>query len=181
MSQTRVIGGVSETLRVLLADRLEGVGPDSPVVVRLDAPSHALLRGAARLHLWLYDIRESAVARVGRSTRPPGRTNDLDLELHYLLVAYPAVATESLPDERGAQDLLGRAMSVFHDLPVLGHQLLRQRELPVGTPVIDRALEGAVEQLRITCADLELDARTRLWRALQEPVRPSVSYVVNLS
>lgn len=181
MSQTRVIGGVGETLRALLADRIEGVGPDAPVVVRLDAPSHALLRGAARLHLWLYDVRESAAARMGRTAHPPARTNTLDLELHYLLVAYPTVATESLPDERAAHDLLGRAMAVFHDVPVLGRQLLRQREQPVGAPVMDPALEGRVEQLRITCSDLELDVRARLWIALQEPIRPSVSYVVNLS
>src|SRR5215213_3143624 len=118
MSSFRSIGGVSASLRNLLRDRMEDLGDVSI------APPDVTVTGmtAKRLNLYLYQVTENGYMKnqeiqghghSGTYGHPP-----LSLDLHYLLTAYGGDETVGDSDLK-AQEILGDAMRVLHDLPLV--------------------------------------------------------------
>jgi hypothetical protein len=113
-------------------------------------------------------VRNSSGDRV---TNPP-----LALNLHYLLSAY------------GSQDyfpeiLLGHAMQVFHEYPVLPRAFIEQALIPAtGLPkeLLGSSLSTQVEQLNITPEAMDPESLSRFWSALQAHYRPTVMYQVGV-
>src|SRR5215210_7415278 len=122
MSDFRAIGGVSASLRNLLRDRME-----DPVDVTIAPPDVTVSSVTAkRLNLYLYQVTENGYLK---NQEIPGRDHagayghpPLSLNLHYLLTARSGTETSSDSDLE-AQQILGDAMRVLHDLPVVTDQL----------------------------------------------------------
>jgi hypothetical protein len=160
-----VIDEVSQSLVAVLQGALAGQGA-AVETDDLQSPSQAALR----LTLFLFEAGEDPSARNRPRTRMPDGADvriskpPMALLLRYLLT--PWGGTES-----ARHALIGRAMQVLYDQPILsGPQL-------VGS----LATEG--QAIKITLAPLSLEERTRVWYAVQRPYRLSVSYevrVVNL-
>ncbi len=108
----------------------------------------------------------------------------LALDLHYLLTAYGL-------HDLDAEILLGYAMLVMHETPVLTRDAIR-RSLAPTSPVTGSILPAAmqtlvaadladqVEQIRIVPEYLELDSMTNLWSAQQTGFRPSAGYLASV-
>jgi hypothetical protein len=141
----------------------------------------------SQLNLFLYQVTPNAGWRnadlpsrdaSGRSVRNP----PLALDLHYLLTAYGAA-------DFHAEILLGYAMQLLHETPVLTRQLIR-RSLTPSVDVSDDAdslppelaalaaadLADQVEQIKITPHYLSTEEMSRVWSALQAHYRPTAAY-----
>ena len=195
MSNALALAGVTAVLKDLLDNGLidqsitSAVG--GPVTVSTLAPDRIETgeNEAARLNLFLYQVQPNAALRNvelpsrnghgRRLTNPP-----LALDLQYLLTAYGAQDFE-------AEILLGYAMQLLHETPVLGREAIRTslaQPSPVGDGLLPPAvgalaasdLADQVEQVKVLLNPLGTDELTRLWGAFQARYRPSAAYLVSV-
>ena len=191
MSSPLAIGAVSAVLRNLLDNGLVNVGPVGPVQVTAVAPDTIDLEEAEpkpSLNLFLYRTSlNQGWANVGlpafdgnggRVTHPP-----LGLNLHYLLTAYGFADFE-------AEILLGYAMQILHEHPVLDRPAIRKAldPSPLDASILPPAFQALiaadladqVENVTITPEPLDTEELARLWSAIQSHYRPTVGYVVSV-
>jgi Pvc16 N-terminal domain len=102
----------------------------------------------------------------GEAGRPP-----LPLNLYYLLTAYSSTDPEDLT----SHSLLGQAMRIFHDHPVLGAAEI-QSATTHDVPGSD--LQDQVERVRIVPQVLPKEEISKLWTAFMTPYRLSAAYLV---
>ncbi|HJT94873.1 MAG TPA: DUF4255 domain-containing protein [Mycobacterium sp.] len=141
-----------------------------------------------QLNLFLYQVVPNAGwrnvglpsrdERGGRLTNPP-----LALDLHYLLTAYGG-------EDLHAEVLLGYAMQLLHETPVLTRQSIRTalQPSPVNGPILPPALQALsaseladqVEQIKIVATALNSEEMSKLWTALQARYRPTAAYHVSV-
>jgi hypothetical protein len=134
-----------------------------------------------RLNLFLFQAAEN----IGWKNRDlPSRDGNGDrisnpklaLNLDYLVTAYGA------SDFHG-DVLLGRAMTVFHEMPVLTRQAVHDAlaalpASPLADALAASKLADQVEQLRIIPKILNVEEISKIWTALQAQYRPTAVYQV---
>ena len=167
MSDHLAIAGVSRTLRTLLRDRMR-----SAVPVTL-APPDVTIASAndRRVNLYLFKVSENAHLKnqeipghghPGQYGRPP-----LSLNLYYLLTTH--VGSEASEDaDLQCQAMLGDAMRVLHDYPLIGENLAITRPA-VGTPgdpILDESLLNEFERIKIALEPANLEEVSKIWTAL---------------
>jgi hypothetical protein len=165
MSNALAIAAVSNTLRILI-DR----GLRDGTVVTVQPPDLARENQTGRqINLFLYQV---AINPAFRNMDSPNRVRPnetgmppLPLNLYYLLTVYSG----ENDDDSVGHTLLGRAMSLLHDHPVLGRDEIRA------------ALQGndlftQVERIRLSLQTLTLDDIFKLWSGFQTEYRLSVAY-----
>lgn len=192
MSSPLAIGAVSAVLRNLLDNGLIQSGlVGSPVRVSAVAPDTIDLEndGQRRLNLFLHQVTPNAGWRnQGLPSRSPAHgerlTNPpLALDLHYVLTAYSQADCE-------AEILLGYAMHLLHERPVLDRPAIRRALDPspldasmLPPPFKDLAasdLADQLEQIKVTPAAFSGDDMSKLWSAIQTHYRPSAAYQVSV-
>lgn len=195
MSSPLAIAGVSAVLcdllnNGLIDNNMSGeVGTDvlvtasAPDVITVDGPNAKTL-----LNLFLHQVTPNPgwrnVGLPSRDSNGARLTNQpLALDLHYLLTAYGAGYLQ-------AEILLGYAMHLLHETPILSRAAIR-------TALARGALDGSilppafrdarasdlaeqVEQIKITPASLSSEEMSRLWSALQARYRPTAAYQVSV-
>ncbi len=196
MSTALAIAGVTAVLR----DRLnEGVVnhdvsavTGSTVNVTTLSPDRVIpAEGteSTQLNIFLYQVTpnnglsNNALPSRDSSGRHRLTNAPLALDLHYLISAY---GSEPLHREI----LLGYAMQLMHEYPVLTREMIRTALNPspnVGTdlPPTLRALAECgladqVESLKITPQFLNTEEMSKLWTATQSHYRPSAAYQVSV-
>jgi len=179
MSDYKALAGVSRTLRTLLLDRIE-----APLPVTIAPPDSTESTGK-RVNLYLYQVSENPFLR---NQEPPGQGHagayglpSLSLDLHYLLTAYGPDSGDTA--DLQAQEVLGDAMQVLHDLNLItaGLRVTRPTAGMVGDPILDPGLADQFEKIKITLQPLTLDDFSKLWTALPETnFRRSVAYLVSV-
>ncbi len=192
MSNALAIAAVTAVLRDLLQDGLidhDITGTLGDVTVSVLAPAQALAAftpGSGQLNLFLYQVTFNPGWRnhglPSRSQRgdlisdPP-----LALDLHYLLTAYT-------DQDYLAELLLGYAMQLLHETPVLVRDAIRAALAPP-SPVSGISLPGSaraslvaadladqIEHIKIIPEPLSLEQVSQIWSSMQSPYRPSVAY-----
>src|SRR2546428_132685 len=173
VSNAAAIAAVTSTLYNLLD---KGIRSDTTIgtcTVTTDPPDSA--RGARtdnQINLFLYQLAFSAAWRNIDMPRQvhPGETGQppLGLNLYYLLTAYGA-QTELYMGHR----ILGQAMSILHDHPLLG-----SKEIQDNAIFSDLYLQ--VERVRITPQPLSIEDITKLWTSFQTNYRLSAAYEVSV-
>ena len=165
MSASTAIGMVSASLRNLLVGEMR-LSPAVDVTVL--APDETA--GARRINLFLYKITENSFLKNQDWTVRPGapaRLVDapLSLDLFYLLTPY--AQNDPVTGNASAHQILGEAMRVFFENPVVppGH--------------LEPGLTGAREQLQIASYALDPEELSRLWSTFSRPFRLSVLYQVS--
>ena len=172
MSNTLAISAVTATLRNLLDSGLEDGGKRVTTL----PPDKAQAYGQADgwINLLLYHTQYNAAWRnqdmprqvnPGETGRPP-----LALDLYYLVTAYEK---EDGDPNVTAHQLLGRAMSVLHDHPVLGTE-------EINAALADNDLGNQIERLRIAPQPMSLDEVSKLWMIFQSSYRISAAYQVSV-
>ncbi|MFQ3665021.1 MAG: DUF4255 domain-containing protein [Sphingomonadaceae bacterium] len=176
------LAAVSRSLRRLLVDRMDTLA--SITLLPPDvAPASAT---GPRVNLYCYEVLESTALR---NDPMPGRDHPatygmppLSLMLRYLMTTH--AATENQADsDLNAQALLGDAMLVLHDFGgrLDRLQLVTSRIGAIGEAVLDPALAGTFERVKVTRHMEGMEAVTRLWSALpQANFRRSVLYEASL-
>ena len=196
MSNALAIAGVTAVLKDLLdggmIDHNLTSTMGSGVIVSAVAPDSIDLENDStrRLNLFLHQVTPNAAWRnVGyparnaageRISNPP-----LALDLHYLLTAYGTLDLE-------AEVLLGFAMQVLHETPVLARAAIRKALNPPSPPVtgsllpnVFQALQASeladqIEQIKITPSVMNTEELSKLWTAFQAHYRPTAPYQVTV-
>jgi hypothetical protein len=176
MSNPLGIAAVTATLRNLLskgilasADKeladavvtmqpIDRARPDTTTVNQLNVFLYHILPNAA-----LRNMDISGRVRNGETGMPP-----LALNLYYLITAYGRDNDALAPF---SHRLLGRAMSVLADHPLLGPD-----EIRVALP--DNDLWSQIERIRITQQPLPQEELSKLWTGFQTGFRLSMAYEV---
>ncbi len=196
MSSALAIAGVTAVLRDLLNDGLvnhnvSGVIGSTVTVSALPPDRVVPSDGTetSQLNLFLHNVtpntgwrNEGLPAHDGsgrqRLSNPP-----LALDLHYLLSAYSGA------DLHG-EILLGYAMQLLHENPVLGRQTIRTALNPspdVGVTLppalralADSGLADQIEHIRVTPEFLNSEEMSKLWTAAQSSYRATAAYQVTV-
>jgi len=191
MSDFRAIGGVSTTLQTLLSDRMElPFGTAVPVTIGtppFTAKDNDPHTEDARVNLFLYRVTENGYLQnqeiPGRGASGGYGHPPLSLNLHYLVTAYGTtevrVGLTSLFDDSTAQFVLGSAMRVLHDVPIITDNVMTLRP-PSGNIVLHPSLRDEFEHVRISLEPLTLEDVSKIWTALTLRYRLSAAYVVNV-
>jgi hypothetical protein len=195
MSGPLAFASVTAVLKDLLNDGLVNSDLSSIVgTVKVSAlPPDRIATGAeepSQLNVFLYqvmanpgwrnaDLPSRSAGGDQRLTNPP-----LAVDLHYLLTAYGA-------QDLDAEVLLGYAMQLMHETPVLTRAAIR-KTFSVSSPVSDKLMPAAVtdrnpadiadqlELCRITPRYLTTDELSKLWSAMQARYRPTMAYTVSV-
>jgi hypothetical protein len=195
MSSPLAIASVTAVLRDLLNNGLIDhniVGAlGSNVTVSAVPPDTIPLGGTSsrtQLNLFLHQVTPNLAwrnanlpsrdSRGGRISNAP-----LALDLHYLLTAYGA-------EELHSEILLGYAMYLMHERPVLDRKAIRTAVsggtvdssiLPVAYQALSAAdLADQVEQIKITPVSMSTEEMSKLWSAMQAHYRPSAAYSISV-
>lgn len=166
MSTPDALATVTATLRHLLGGAAGMVTTKPPSVARIG-------ESGAQLNIFLYGTHHNPAfsnfpvpgeARSGENAHPP-----LPLMLNYLITAYGAN-----DDDISGQQIMGRAMSILHDHPLLG-------TTDIEGIVPDSGLQQQIERVRITPYTLSLDDMSKLWTSLHSAeYRLSTGYQVSV-
>jgi hypothetical protein len=192
VSSPLAIGAVTAVLRNLLDNGFIDVGaPLSPVKVTAIAPDLIKLDDPdlpPSLNLFLYRTsRNLGWAEVGLPTYDGNGTRlanpPLAVNLHYLLTAYGVADFQ-------AEILLGYAMHLLHERPVLDRAAIRRAldPSPLGPTILPPAFQALtasdladqLDAVTITDESLDTEEMSRLWAAIATHYRPTVSYVVSV-
>lgn len=195
MSSPLAIAAVTATLKDLLNDGLlnhdlSNVGSFSVTAL----PPDRIATGQNepnQLNLFLYQVTPNPGWRnVGLPTRDATGVRlsaaPLALDLHYLLTAYGA-------QDLNAEILLGYAMQLLHETPVLTRAQLRT--VLGGTSPVDGAfphlpspfgalsaidLADQAELIKITPVFLSTEDLSKIWTAMQARYRPTMAYMASV-
>lgn len=174
MSTPLAIAAATATLRTLLLHGIQrGDSTLSDLQVTAQPPDRARegIR-AAQLNLFLY---QTSIDGAWRNQDLPSRTRPgetgappLPLNLRYVLTAYGRADDDN---DAVSHRVLGGALSVLHDHPLLGRDEIKDA-LP------DAELHLQLERLRVTPHDLPVEEISKLWTAFQSPYRLSAAIQV---
>ncbi len=190
MSDYSAINGVSQTLRKLLQDRMEftpnalAITISTPFIEANQAPGGGSPTPEGdRINLFLYQVSENPFLKNQDmpSNRGSRGTLPLSLNLHYLITAYGSTLQNGTHiDESKAQQLLGSVMRVLNDYPIITESLLTTRLSPVGQTILDPALRGQYETIKLCLDPVSVEDLTKIWTALTVPYRLSVAYSISV-
>jgi hypothetical protein len=192
MSNSLAIAAVTSTLRKLLDDGVrlldDGVTQDpefSDLFVKTLPPFKVRSTGSDTednsgnlINIFLY---QTAINAAFRNTDMPGQVRSgetgkppLALNLYYLITAYGKDDDEVL-----SHRLLGRAMRILYDYPLLiKSDLLSEGEIKA--LFSDSGLDSQLEYIRITLQPMSLDEMSKLWMIFQTQYRASAAYLVEV-
>jgi Pvc16 N-terminal domain len=194
MSSPLAIGAVSAVLRNLLDDGMieAGAAIGSTVNVSAVAPDTIDLQNTEeppRLNLFLHQVTPNS---GWRNLGLPSRGADsgerltnapLALDLHYILTAYARADFQ-------AEILLGYAMHLLHERPVLDRAAVRRalNPSPLDVSMLPPAFQALaasdladqMELLKVTPASMSADEMSKLWAAILTHYRPSAAYTVSV-
>ncbi|HEU4452504.1 MAG TPA: DUF4255 domain-containing protein [Longimicrobium sp.] len=192
MSTATALAAVTAVLRDLLLNGIIDAdnGDVGPVTVSAIPPDRVPNESDdnSRLNLFLYQVTPNQGWRnVGLPARSSAgdrvASPPLALDMHYLLSAYGTA-------DFHAELLLGYAMQVLHETPVLTRDAIREAftntlgtggsGMPAFLSTLGQSgLADQVEQIKITPVALGMDEMSKLWSATQAHFRTSACYQVS--
>jgi len=194
MSSYEALAAVSRTLDNLLKDRMNVMANSVRQTVDVtfappDSASSDVIAGEVRVNLYLYRVTENAHLKnqeiPGTGSRGAYGLPPLSLDLHYLMTASgPGDPIHAGDSDISSQIVLGEAMRVLHDFPIVTGSLSHiagSQEGEIGDPILDAELEDAFEQIKISLEPFSLDDLSKIWSVFPEtPFRRCVGYHVSV-
>jgi hypothetical protein len=194
MSSALAIAAVTAAIKDLLNDGLMNHDLSSLGSFSITAqPPDRVTTGTTesnQLNLFLYQVtpnlgwRNADLPSRNSATGAKLSNPPLALDLHYLLTTYGA-------QDLNAEVLLGYAMQLMHENPVLTREELRV-VLGAPSPVDGSILPGPlgtlsaidladqIEMIKVTPVYLSSEELSKLWTAMQARYRPSMAYMVSV-
>jgi hypothetical protein len=175
-----IIASVTTALKNLLNNglihQLSGINTGEVTVSTL--PPDRVTHGTeerAQLNLYLYRLTPNSGWRRP-STMGSQAGSFLALDLHYLLTAYGEHDVE-------AEILLGHAIQLFYENPILTRETLRSAFALTAPKYMSEAVSLSVfdhqpEQVKVSTEFLSMEELSKLWSSLQARSRLSMTYQV---
>jgi hypothetical protein len=179
MSNPLAIAAVTATLQSILIAGLKG--SFSTIAVSIQPLDKARPSGtnSPQVNLFLYQVARNA---AWSNADMPGRTlpgelgiPPLPLNLYYLLTVY---GDHDDIAEPGGHEILGRAMSVLYDHPVLSADDIKNATVSI---VTGNDLADQIERVRVTHHPIGVDELSKLWTGFATQYRLSVAYEVGVA
>ena len=181
MSNAQAVAAITATLQAILLNEVPLGSPDlgdlSVSILPLDKARAANTNN--QLNLFLYMVNRNAAfanadmprqVQSGEVAIPP-----LPLNLYYLVTAFGRDDDVVQPF---GHELLGKAMSVLYDHPVLSAADITSA---TQTLLPDNDLASQVERVRITMHPLTIDELSKLWTGFSMQYRLSAAYEVGVA
>jgi len=176
MSNALAIAATTATLRNLLLAEIPKLDADLADLEVTTQPPDLARKGVtkAQLNLFLYQTTINAAwrnqdlphaAKPGERGIPP-----LPLNLLYLITVFGRADSDN---DAVSHRVLGGAMSVFHDHPVLGRGEIR-------TALAGNDVADQFENLKITPVTMSLEEMSKLWTTFQTQYRLSAAYELSV-
>jgi hypothetical protein len=156
VSNSLAIAAVTSALKVSLADAFQTGGPPGTQITSNPPDKARLGANENQVNIFLF---HATVSGAWRNADMP-----LPLVLQYLVTAYGQDDEDTL-----GQQVLGRAMSVLHDRPILDRDEIR-------AALAGNDLADQVESVRLTLQAMTLEEMSKLWTTFQTQYRLSVAY-----
>ena len=193
MASPLAIAAVTAALKDLLNDGLlnHDLSPVGSISVTAVPPDRVVTGQTEpnQLNLFLYQVTPNLGWRnAGLPARDRNgvrlTANPLALDLHYLLTAYGS-------QDLNAEILLGYAMHLLHETPVLTRAQLRT-VLGAPSPVDGTILPGPfgtlsavdladqIELIKLSPVYLSTEDLSKLWTAMQARYRPTMGYIASV-
>ena len=187
MSNFLAVGGVSASLQALLRDRMDlpqgTTRAELQVTVSSPPGDEAQAAETPRVNLFLYRVTENGALK---NQMIPGQGHPseyghppLSLVLHYLITAYGASDDNGVLNETRAHFLLGSAMRVLHDHPIVTESLVTV-QAPAGQTILHQSLRGEFEHVKLCLDPISLEDLSKVWTALTRAYRLSAAYTVSV-
>jgi hypothetical protein len=176
MSSATAIAATTATLRNLLANEIPKRDDELSDLEVTTQPPDLARKGVtkAQLNLFLYQTAINAGWRnvdLPHATRPGERgVPPLPLNLHYLITAYGRAENDN---DAVSHRVLGGAMSVLHDNPVLARSAIR-------TALTGNDVADQFETLKISPLTMSLEEMSKLWTTFQTQYRISAAYEITV-
>lgn len=191
MNSPLAFAAMTFILKDMLDNRIvqRGVTADVGSVAITALPPDRIATGSderSQLNIFLYRVTPYTAWRNNGSLsgeRRDGRPAPMCLDLHYLVSAYGE-------HDFHAEILLGYAMQILHETPVLAHEEIVRAlasiapsagsALPPAYQAIAAANPGdSLSEVHISPEFLNAEETSKLWSALQARYRPSLTYKVS--
>jgi len=193
MSGPFAIAAVTAVLKDLLNDGmanhdLSALGNVTVTALPPDRIPVTAAEERSQINLFMYQVTPNIGWRnaglPSRSSSSERLSNPpLAIDLHYLVTAYGRV-------EFHAEALLGYAMQLLHERPVLTRDMIRATLRPALPPevtlppelamIANADLAEQVETIKISPAHLGTEEMSRLWAAMQAKYRPTAVYHISV-
>lgn len=191
MSTAHAIGAVTKVLvnivdEGLKAANLSGI-VGSDITVSAVSPQRISLTEASdpnQLNIFFYlAVPNSGGSNFDLPTRDSSgfrvKNTPLALDLCYLVTAYGSA-------DYFAEIILGHAMQMLHENPILNRDAIRAKLKPSAIPtnaelaLADAGLADQAEQVKVSPERLSTEEISRLWSAFGAEYRPSAAYRVSV-
>ena len=181
------IASVTNALAQLLIRKLNKpplLGTNFTVRVTTLPPDDDRVSEDTGINLFLYRVMEHPHFKNmpwrGDRTHPNGSPRTpLTLNLNYLMTAYAKRVANGTLDDVTAHQLLGNAMSVLNDFPVLNDVHDGDFDADVDTQFAAE-LRDAFEKVKISLMPIAVEEFSKIWTGLTKAYRLSVAYEVSL-
>ena len=162
------IAATSKTLYNLLRDKLKRT--DVGITALHPETKSDLTK---RINLYLYQIEENKHLKNDDNSR-------LWLNLFYLVTPFDNSSSNNGFDgiDVQTQIILGDAMRVFHDYPIIHPSL--SPETGAVDEILDRRLKDSIEKIKITPQPMSLDDLSKIWTSIKGDLKLSVVYQISV-
>jgi Pvc16 N-terminal domain/IPT/TIG domain len=180
------VGSVTRSIAELLGKKLNKpplMGAGATFRVTTLPPDDDRVNEETGINLFLYRIHENPFTKnmdwrgdkvsPVRNSKPP-----LSLVLSYLLTAYAKAGGTPL-DDITAHQLLGNAMAILHDYPVLND--IHDSDFDAGLDTqFPPELRNAFDKIKVSMLPTTMEEFSKIWTGLSKAYRLSVAYEVSL-
>lgn len=180
------IGAVTKAIVELLSKKLNKPPLLTAATFRVTTlpPDDDRVSEDTGVNLFLYQLSEHPFlknapwsgdrAHLTGSSRPP-----LALTLQYILTGYAKKVANSAQDDITAHQVLGNAMSILHDYPVLND--IHDSEFDADVDAQFAAeLRQSYDKVKISLLPISIDEFSKIWTGFSKAYRLSVAYEVSL-
>lgn len=179
------IGAVTKSIAELIGKKLNKpalMGGSTPKVTTLP-PDDDRVDDNDGVNLFLYRVVEDPHLKnanwPGDKSNGPARRPALSLNLYYLLTGYAKKQNSAAWDDVTAHQLLGNAMAILHEYPVLNDIHDADFDADVNTQ-FPQELRESFEKIKITMLPNSMEEFSKIWTGLNKAHRLSVIYEVSL-
>lgn len=183
MSNSRAIAAVTMTLQAILTANIRLDDPEQNLqdttVTTLPLDLARVNNSSNQVNLFLYMVERNAAwvnADMPRQVKP-GESSiaPLPLTMFFLLTAFGLDDDAKQPY---SHELLGKAMGIFNDHPVLRGEDIRAA---TNAALASNDLDQQIEHVRLTLHPLRLDDLSKLWTGFAMQYRLSAAYEVSVA